>query len=205
MRPFRYVRASDPNTAAGAVIANPRAKVLAGGPKLLDLVKEDVERADEVVGLHVLRAGLHRVVQRLQLLLQPRHLRLAHGQLAHPLLLARVGRHRLVGGAARGEDEGARARARLQGRPARLDVLLEPGQRRPGEAPVLAVAVEAGGLGVKGVGETGTIASTPAVMNAVVDALDGLGVHDVPMPASPLNVWSAIQSASNASSNKENQ
>ncbi len=53
-------------------------------------------------------------------------------------------------------------------------------------------------LGVKGVGEAGTIGAAPAVMNAVVDALSGLGVHDVPMPASPLNVWNAINSARSA-------
>jgi carbon-monoxide dehydrogenase large subunit len=57
-------------------------------------------------------------------------------------------------------------------------------------------------LGVKGVGEAGTIGSTPAVINAVVDALAGLGVTEVLMPASPHNVWSAIQSAqSNTSAN----
>jgi carbon-monoxide dehydrogenase large subunit len=50
-------------------------------------------------------------------------------------------------------------------------------------------------LGVKGVGEAGTIASTPAVMNAVVDALRHLGVDDVPLPASPQNVWRALQQA----------
>jgi aerobic carbon-monoxide dehydrogenase large subunit len=50
-------------------------------------------------------------------------------------------------------------------------------------------------LGVKGVGEAGTIASTPAVVNAVVDALRHLGVDDVPMPASPQNVWRALQAA----------
>ncbi len=50
-------------------------------------------------------------------------------------------------------------------------------------------------LGVKGVGEAGTIASTPAIMNAVVDALRHLGVNEVPMPASPRNVWTAIQQA----------
>jgi carbon-monoxide dehydrogenase large subunit len=47
-------------------------------------------------------------------------------------------------------------------------------------------------LGVKGIGEAGTIGAAPAVINAVVDALSGLGVRDVPMPASPLNVWKAI-------------
>jgi carbon-monoxide dehydrogenase large subunit len=50
-------------------------------------------------------------------------------------------------------------------------------------------------LGVKGIGEAGTIGAAPAVINAVVDALSGLGVRDVPMPASPQNVWKAIQSA----------
>jgi carbon-monoxide dehydrogenase large subunit len=48
-------------------------------------------------------------------------------------------------------------------------------------------------LGVKGVGEAGTIASTPAVVGAVVDALRPLGVGDVRMPCSPENVWKAIQ------------
>jgi aerobic carbon-monoxide dehydrogenase large subunit len=50
-------------------------------------------------------------------------------------------------------------------------------------------------LGVKGVGETGTIASAPAVINAVVDALSHLGVTDVRMPATPERVWIAIQEA----------
>jgi carbon-monoxide dehydrogenase large subunit len=50
-------------------------------------------------------------------------------------------------------------------------------------------------MGVKGVGETGTIASTAAVMNAVVDALAPLGVEDVDLPASPERVWRAIQEA----------
>ncbi len=53
-------------------------------------------------------------------------------------------------------------------------------------------------LGVKGVGEAGTIGAAPAVINAVVDALSGLGVRDVPMPASPLNVWNAINHAQEA-------
>jgi carbon-monoxide dehydrogenase large subunit len=48
-------------------------------------------------------------------------------------------------------------------------------------------------LGVKGVGETGTIASTPAVINAIVDALSPFGVTDVEMPAKPERVWRAIQ------------
>jgi carbon-monoxide dehydrogenase large subunit len=54
-------------------------------------------------------------------------------------------------------------------------------------------------LGVKGVGEAGTIGAAPAVINAVVDALSGLGVHDVAMPASPNTVWNAIQQAQGGS------
>jgi aerobic carbon-monoxide dehydrogenase large subunit len=50
-------------------------------------------------------------------------------------------------------------------------------------------------LGVKGVGEAGTIASTPAVVNAVVDALRPFGINDVEMPCTPERVWRAIQSA----------
>ena len=51
-------------------------------------------------------------------------------------------------------------------------------------------------LGVKGVGEAGTIASTPAVVNAIIDALRPFGVTDVEMPCTPERVWRAIQSAS---------
>jgi aerobic carbon-monoxide dehydrogenase large subunit len=50
-------------------------------------------------------------------------------------------------------------------------------------------------LGVKGVGEAGTIASTPAVVNAVVDALRPFGVTDITMPCTPERVWRAIQEA----------
>jgi carbon-monoxide dehydrogenase large subunit len=48
-------------------------------------------------------------------------------------------------------------------------------------------------LGVKGVGEAGTIAATPAVVNAIVDALRPRGVNDVPMPCTPERVWRAAQ------------
>ncbi|HLF41527.1 MAG TPA: molybdopterin cofactor-binding domain-containing protein [Acidimicrobiia bacterium] len=50
-------------------------------------------------------------------------------------------------------------------------------------------------LGVKGIGEAGTIAATPAVINAIVDALSPLGISDIVMPASPQRVWKAIQEA----------
>ncbi len=53
-------------------------------------------------------------------------------------------------------------------------------------------------LGVKGVGEAGTIASTPAVVNAIVDALRPLGIRDITMPCTPERVWRAIQTAQGA-------
>jgi carbon-monoxide dehydrogenase large subunit len=50
-------------------------------------------------------------------------------------------------------------------------------------------------LGVKGAGETGTIASTPAVVNAVMDALAPLGITHIDMPLTPERVWRAMQQA----------
>ncbi|MBW9210622.1 xanthine dehydrogenase family protein molybdopterin-binding subunit [Mumia sp. zg.B21] len=50
-------------------------------------------------------------------------------------------------------------------------------------------------LGVKGVGEAGTIASTPAIVNGVIDAVRHLGVDDILMPCSPGRVWAALQGA----------
>jgi carbon-monoxide dehydrogenase large subunit len=50
-------------------------------------------------------------------------------------------------------------------------------------------------LGAKGIGESGTIGSTPAVQSAVVDALAHLGVRHVDMPCTPERVWTAIRSA----------
>ncbi|HEX8097616.1 MAG TPA: xanthine dehydrogenase family protein subunit M [Pyrinomonadaceae bacterium] len=51
MRPFKYVRASDAGEAVRAVAANPQAKFLAGGTNILDLMKEDVERPNELIDL----------------------------------------------------------------------------------------------------------------------------------------------------------
>ncbi len=50
-------------------------------------------------------------------------------------------------------------------------------------------------LGAKGIGESGTIGATPAVQNAVVDALSHLGVRHIDMPATPHRVWNTIQEA----------
>ena len=52
-------------------------------------------------------------------------------------------------------------------------------------------------MGVKGIGEAGTIGSPPAAINAVIDALEPLGVTSIDMPASPMRVWETIQAAQN--------
>jgi carbon-monoxide dehydrogenase large subunit len=56
-------------------------------------------------------------------------------------------------------------------------------------------------LGAKGIGEAATIGATPAVQNAVVDALSHLGVRHVDMPCTPERVWRAIQAAATSGSN----
>jgi len=75
--------------------------------------------------------------------------------------------------------------------------LLDYGIPRADNLPAIAtdfspVASLSNPLGIKGVGEGGTVAATPTVMNAIVDALAPLGVTDVPMPATPERVWQAI-------------
>ena len=50
-------------------------------------------------------------------------------------------------------------------------------------------------LGVKGVGEAGTIGSAAAVINAICDALKPYGVTDIEMPATPQRIWEAMNSA----------
>ncbi len=51
-------------------------------------------------------------------------------------------------------------------------------------------------LGAKGIGESGTIGSTPAVHSAVIDAVSHLGIRHIDMPCTPNKVWAAIQAAS---------
>jgi carbon-monoxide dehydrogenase large subunit len=58
-------------------------------------------------------------------------------------------------------------------------------------------------LGTKGVGEAGTIASTPAVVGAIVDAVRHLGVNDIAMPCTPERVWRAISTGSSGSHAQE--
>jgi carbon-monoxide dehydrogenase large subunit len=50
-------------------------------------------------------------------------------------------------------------------------------------------------LGIKGAGEAGSVGAPPAVINAIVDALAGLGVKSIDMPATPLRVWETIRAA----------
>jgi carbon-monoxide dehydrogenase large subunit len=51
-------------------------------------------------------------------------------------------------------------------------------------------------LGVKGIGEAGTIGATPAVQSAIIDAVAHLGVKHVEMPATPMRIWRALVAAS---------
>jgi carbon-monoxide dehydrogenase large subunit len=53
-------------------------------------------------------------------------------------------------------------------------------------------------LGAKGIGEAGTIGATPAVQNAVIDAVAHLGVRHIDMPTTSMRVWSAINAAKEA-------
>jgi carbon-monoxide dehydrogenase large subunit len=71
---------------------------------------------------------------------------------------------------------------------------------RADDLPSFTVATEVtpcthNALGVKGCGEAGTIGSPPAVINAVINALQPVGVMDISMPATPARVWQAIQDA----------
>jgi carbon-monoxide dehydrogenase large subunit len=57
------------------------------------------------------------------------------------------------------------------------------------------VLTDRNALGLKGAGEAGTIGATPAVVNAVLDALAPLGITHLDMPLTPLKVWEAITAA----------
>jgi len=57
------------------------------------------------------------------------------------------------------------------------------------------IACKTNPLGVKGIGESGTIGAPPTIINAVIDALSPLGVTQIDMPATPLRVWETIQKA----------
>ncbi len=63
------------------------------------------------------------------------------------------------------------------------------------DATMEEVACKTNPLGVKGIGESGTIGAPPTIINAVIDALAPLGIEAIDMPATPLRVWQAIQQA----------
>ena len=63
------------------------------------------------------------------------------------------------------------------------------------DAKMEEIACKTNPLGVKGIGESGTIGAPPTIINAVLDALRPLGVETLDMPATPLRVWEAIRKA----------
>jgi carbon-monoxide dehydrogenase large subunit len=78
-----------------------------------------------------------------------------------------------------------------------LDYALPRAQDLPNFAGGLndSVPTRSNRLGVKGTGQAGSIAAPQTIMNAVLDALSPLGIHELDMPATPFRVWSAIQAA----------
>ena len=81
--------------------------------------------------------------------------------------------------------------------------LMDYGVPRANDMPNISVdfnpvASKSNPLGVKGVGEGGTVASTPTVINAILDALQAYGVGTIAMPATPERVWAAIRSGGKA-------
>ena len=77
---------------------------------------------------------------------------------------------------------------------------MDYGMPRADDLPMIDVALhcvpaKTNPLGVKGVGEAGTVGALPAVMNAIRDALAPVGVGDIAMPATPERVWRAIRDA----------
>ena len=73
----------------------------------------------------------------------------------------------------------------------------EQARRREDPAtPLLETPSPLNPLGAKGIGDSGTIGSTPAVQNAVVDALAHLGIRHVDIPTTSERVWRAITAAS---------
>jgi carbon-monoxide dehydrogenase large subunit len=66
------------------------------------------------------------------------------------------------------------------------------------EAELEEVPCKTNPLGVKGIGESGTIGAPPTVINALIDALNPLGVNHIDMPATPLRVWETIARARSA-------
>jgi aerobic carbon-monoxide dehydrogenase large subunit len=80
---------------------------------------------------------------------------------------------------------------------------LDYGMPRAGDFPffvsaLVEIPAKTNPLGVKGIGEAGTIAAPPTVVNAVLDALHDLGVHHLDMPLTPARIWEAVNAAKQA-------
>jgi carbon-monoxide dehydrogenase large subunit len=58
-------------------------------------------------------------------------------------------------------------------------------------------------LGIKGIGESGTIGAPPTIVNAVLDALRPLGVEHIDMPLTPVRIWNAINAARRGNNDRE--
>ena len=58
-------------------------------------------------------------------------------------------------------------------------------------------------LGIKGIGESGTIGAPPTIVNAVLDALHPLGVEHIDMPLTPVRIWNAINAALHENNDRE--
>jgi carbon-monoxide dehydrogenase large subunit len=80
---------------------------------------------------------------------------------------------------------------------------LDYGMPRAGDFPsfvseLVEIPAKTNPLGIKGIGEAGTIAAPPTVVNAVLDALHDLGVEHLDMPLTPARIWQAVNSAQQA-------
>ena len=80
---------------------------------------------------------------------------------------------------------------------------LDYGMPRAGDFPsfvseLVEIPAKTNPLGIKGIGEAGTIAAPPTVVNAVLDALHDLGVEHLDMPLTPARIWQAVNSAKQA-------
>lgn len=120
------------------------------------------------------------------------------GVVLNPLLLE----GQVHGGAAQGIGQALMERVVYEPDSGQLlsGTLMDYGVPRAADLPAFAfdtnnIPCRTNPLGVKGAGEAGSIGAPPAVINAVVDALAGLGVRHIDMPATPQRVWQAIRQA----------
>lgn len=118
------------------------------------------------------------------------------GNVMNPLLL----KGQLHGGIAQGVGQALMERIAYADGQLVTGSFMDYGMPRATHLPFLdvvshAVPTETNPLGAKGAGEAGTVGALPAVMNAVADALYRQGVSRIDMPATPGNVWSALQEA----------